>query len=109
MPVSALKSIIRKVFTSGSACTISAEAMPNFNGQRAQLARSKCTIWPGVFNLHGFLFSINLFSEKGSKSTTITFGGHLPEAKGRVLPTYLPPGYENSRFEKKLRLLFCYL
>ena len=39
-----------KVFTSGSACTISAEAMPNFNGQRAQLARSKCTIWPGVFS-----------------------------------------------------------
>jgi len=47
--VSALKSIIQKVFTSGSVCTINAETSPNFNGQRAQLQRSKCIICPAVF------------------------------------------------------------
>jgi hypothetical protein len=34
--VPALKSIIQRVFTGGSVCTIYAEAMPNFSGQRAQ-------------------------------------------------------------------------
>jgi len=48
-PILALKSIIQRFFADGSTCTIKTEAMPNYSGQRAQLQRSKCTIWPGVF------------------------------------------------------------